>query len=120
MSSFELMELFGVSIDDDPETETRTISVDFAPEDGAVASAMRNGERPESKQMIAQCANTLAVLRVAQAPGADGDEYGERLFLPVWRQRELDAEHAERERMRRNQSDDDGGLYSLWQVREEG
>lgn len=121
MSSFTLLELFGVTVTDDPEAQTRTIRVDFAPEDGALAAAMREGERPEWKQALAQSANVLAVLRCAHAPDADGEEYGERLFLPIERLRELEAEHLAREAERhRNQSDDDdpGGLYSLWQQQE--
>lgn len=120
MSSYELMELFGISIDDDAATRTRTIRVDFAPERGALAAAMRGGERCERDQMLAQAANGIAVLRVAMAPDADASEYGERLFLPISRQREFEAEQQELEDERRKQSDnpEPGGLYSLWHQRE--
>lgn len=144
MSSYELLELFGVDVID-PETRTvwacvyspdagmrilqqiavevdenpvRTIQVDFAPEDGVLASALRDGERPEWKQMLAQSANESAVLRAAQVQGADGDEYGSRLFLPVWRERELIAEDVivQTERARPAEP---GGMESMWQLREE-
>jgi hypothetical protein len=117
MSSYELLELFGASIIDDPKRKVRTIRIDFAPEDGALASALRGGERPEWKQMLAQSANELAVLRVAQAPDADATEYDERLFLSVARQRELDEEQLAREGEQRDGTDNSepSGLYSLWQ-----
>lgn len=83
MSSFKLLELFGVAIVDDPDEETRTIAVDFAPEDGAVAAALRDGERPEWKQALAQVANISAMFRSAKMPNADTDVYGERMFLPA-------------------------------------
>jgi hypothetical protein len=121
MSSFELLELFGASVVDDPEKKTRTIRVDFAPENGAVADALRGGERPEWKRMLAQSANIAAFFRASKMPDADTDEYGEQLFLPVRRQRELEAERMELEdERRRTQSDDPepGGLYAQWHVKE--
>lgn len=83
MSSFKLLELFGVTIVDDPEAEIRTIEVDFAPEDGAVAALLRDGERPEWKQALAQVANISAMFRSAKMPNADTDVYGERMFFPA-------------------------------------
>lgn len=113
LSSFELLELFGVSlVEEDEENQIRTICADFAPEEGALAAAMRDGDRPEWKQAVVQSANELSVLRVAQVPGADGDEYGARLFMPI--------EH-EAEQSHRGVIDGSGSaLYSMWQVREEG
>jgi hypothetical protein len=87
MSSFKLLELFGVTITDDPEAEIRTIVVDFAPEDGAVSAALRDGERPEWKQALAQVANISALFRSYKFPKADTEQYGERLFIPVAEQR---------------------------------
>lgn len=114
LSSFELLELLGASVEDDEENKIRTIRADFAPEDGALAAVMRGGDRPEWKQMLAQSANELSVLRVAQVPGADGDEYGARLFMPIEREPEPEPE------LRRDESDNtSSGLYALWQVREE-
>lgn len=120
MSSYELMELFGISIDDDAATRTRTIRVDFAPDRGALASAMRGGERPERDQMLAQAANGVAILRVAMAPDADAAEYGERLFLPISRQREFEAEQLALESERRKQSENPApsGLFAQWHVQE--
>lgn len=89
MSSYELMELFGVTITDDPEAETRTIDVEFAPEDGAVAASMRDGERPEWKQAVAQTANISALFRSVKMPKADTDAYGERMFLPACKVRQF-------------------------------
>lgn len=147
MSSYELLELFGAGVDesvtvadaqfdaDTPivtsaglstveilaEEKSRTIHVDFPPEDGAVATALRCDERPEWKQMLAQSANSLAILRVVQAPDADTEAYGERLFLPVERQRELaDEQQAMRDEHQRllEVRPDEGGLGSLWQQKE--
>jgi hypothetical protein len=122
MSSYELIELFGASVTDDPETETRTIRIDFAPEDGAVADALRGGERPEWKQAVVQTASISALFRSAKFPDADTSEYGEQLFLSIDRIREIEAEqHAREVERRRNQQSDipePGGLYSLWQAEE--
>lgn len=89
LSSFDLLELFGVSIEDDPENEERTITIEWPPDDGAVAMAIRDGERAEWKQMLAQIANISALFRSAKFPKADTDEYGERLFFPASRIREF-------------------------------
>lgn len=89
MSSFKLLELFGVTITDDPEEEIRTIAVDFAPEDGAVAAKLRDGERPEWKQALAQVANISAIFRGGKFPNADTDAYGERWFLPASKVRQF-------------------------------
>lgn len=120
MSSFELLELFGVDILDDPDTKTRTIRVDFPPEDGALAEALRGGERPEWKQAIAQAANELAVIRVVQAPDAQADEYGSRLFLPPHRQRELmeEDERLRAEQIRLTAGGFDDGMASMWTQKE--
>ncbi len=121
MSSYELLELFGVSIIDDPEAKVRTIRVDFAPEDGALAAALRGGELPEWQQMVRQAANTLAVLRAAQVPGAAADEYGERLFFPLAKLAEIDAEEerrrAEEQRMRESGADD--SMSAMWTLTED-
>lgn len=118
MSSYELLELFGAAIVDDPAAKTRTIRFDFPPEDGAVAGELRGGERPEWKRMLAQIANETAVLRAAQVQGADADEYGSQLFLPMWREREFAADGErltkERERLRSEGPDDDWGMASMW------
>jgi hypothetical protein len=99
------------------EKPERTIRVEFAPEDGVLAAALRGDERPEWKQMLAQTANSLAMLRVAYVPDADADEYGERLFLPVERQRELADDEAAlqvEQQLIRDEGPDSGGLGSLW------
>lgn len=144
MSSYELLELFGAGVDEsvtlcgsqfDADTpivtsagmatvailtdeRTRTIRVDFPPEEGAVAMALRGDERPEWKQMLAQTANSLAILRVVQAPEADTDSYGERLFLPVERQRELADEHEAMHNQQQQLRGSDDGLGSLWRQKE--
>lgn len=83
LSSFDLLEMFGVTIIDDPDTETRTVEIEFAPEDGAVADLVRDGERPEWKRMLAQVANISAIFRAAKFPNADSEHYGEQVFYPV-------------------------------------
>ena len=114
LSSFELLELFGASVIDDEKSDTRTIRVDFTPEDGALAQAMLGDNRPEWKQAICQIANETAVMRVMQAPDASADEYGSRLFLPIAKQRELVKEAARR--VERQSAP--GGLASLWKAKE--
>lgn len=63
MSSFELMELFGVVIEDDPEREERTIRVEYAPENGAVDKALRDNGYSLLEQMVAQTHNELVRFR---------------------------------------------------------
>lgn len=122
MSSFELLELFGVSIIDDSDTKTVTIRVDFAPDDGALASALRGGDRPEWQQMAAQSANELAVLRAAYVPDAQSSEYGSRLFFPIPKMREFAAENdrmlAEQQRLRDEGLDDVAGMAAMWTAKE--
>lgn len=118
MSSYELMELFGAVIRDDAEAKVRTIRLDFAPEDGAVADTLRDGDRPEWKQMLAQVANETAVLRAGQLPAADAEEYGSQLFLPMDRIREIVDEQDELARAA-DQPDPSDGLFLLWHQSEE-
>lgn len=121
MSSRELLELFGVTVDDDPKAKVRTITIDWPPEDGAVALAMRGGERPEWQQMTAQIANESSVLRATYAQGATAEDYAARLWLSRAMERahadELDRIRAEVEQMH----DDDGGndsMSSMWHQKE--
>lgn len=65
LSSFELLELFGVRFEDDPETRTRSIFVDFAPEQGAVAVALRDGGWTEDQLVAAETFNEIARLRAS-------------------------------------------------------
>ena len=98
-----------------PEEKVRTIRVDFAPEDGALAAPARRG----ASRVAADGASVgqhLAVLRAAQVPGAHADEYGERLFFPCWPLVEIDEEEqrrqAEEKRMRESGADD--SMASMW------
>lgn len=72
MSSFELLELFGVRFEDDAENRVRTIYADHAPELGAVARAMRNGHWSEMELIIAETFNELARLRSSYHAGVGG------------------------------------------------
>lgn len=111
MSSRELLELFGASIIAAPDDEESAfIKVEWAPENGAVAAMLRDGERCEWQQMLAQSANELAVLRAVQAPDAQSDEYDSRLFLSPARQREI----ADKYRRRTSFKSEPGSLYSTW------
>jgi hypothetical protein len=116
MSSYELLELFGITITDDADEQVRTIAVNFAPEDGALATALRGGEIPEWQQMLRQSTNTLAVLRAAQVPGAQADEYGERLFFPLAQIAEINAEEQRRraEETRMRESGVDVAMSAMW------
>lgn len=111
MSSHELLELFGARIVDDPEARTRNVYIDFPPEGGAVAKAMRGGERPELEQMVAQIANESGVLRAAFVPNAETDRYESRLFLSAARQREFEQEQRARCTPKVIEP---GSLYSTW------
>src|SRR5512139_1333868 len=77
MSSYELLEL-----------------LEYPPEDGALARAIRDGERSEWQQMLAQVANEVAVLRAGQVQSVDGDEYGSMLWFSAAKLREM-ADRAE-------------------------
>ncbi|MEE3066565.1 MAG: hypothetical protein VYA67_21930 [Actinomycetota bacterium] len=121
MSSFELLELFGVRIIDDADEKVRNIHVDFPPEDGAVALAIRDGEGPEWQQAVRQTASDLTVMRATYAPGAAADEYGARLFFPIDRLREFEAEQ-KRIRAEVNKIRDEGpdeSMSAMWQLKEE-
>lgn len=117
MSSYELLELFGAVITEDSDRQERTIEVEFAPENGALARALRGGERSERDQAIVQTANEVAVIRAAKVPGAHADEYESRLFLPMARLREI----ADEQRLRAEDihTDEPGGLFSTWQQKED-
>ena len=121
MSSHELLELFGARVVEDAETRTRTVFVDFPPENGAVAKVLRGGERSELEQMVAQTANELAVLRAAYVPNAQADQYDSRFFLTAARRREYHAEReqlrAEREQARDGDFDDDS-MAAMWHQKE--
>ncbi|TDK85487.1 hypothetical protein EUA02_29975 [Mycobacterium paragordonae] len=120
MSSYKLLELFGARIVDNPAKKVRTIHMDFAPEDGAVAKAMRDGEGSEMEQAVRQIANEAAVIRAAYVPNADASQYGSGFFLPPAIARRNRAEHervqAEREAI---QDDEPGGMSAMWTQREE-
>lgn len=111
MSSHEMLELFGARVVDDAEARTRTIHIDFPPENGAVAKAMRCGERPELEQMVAQIANESGVLRAAFVPNAETDRYESRLFLSAAKQQEYEDEQR---RARVTKVIEPGSLYSTW------
>lgn len=65
MSSYELLELFGVSFVDDEETRIRSIRVDFAPDDSALARSMRGGAWSEAELIRAETFNEIARLRAS-------------------------------------------------------
>lgn len=122
MSSYKLLELFGAQVIEDPKTMTRTIRVDFAPEDGALARAMRGGEGSELVQATKQVANEAAVIRAAFVPNADASQYGSRFFLPfaLRQEYEADREHFRAEQRRiDSELPEDGGMAAMWHQREE-
>lgn len=65
MSSYELLEL-----------------CEFMDADGAYKTAQRQGEPSERGAAVFATANEVAVLRAGMVPGADGDIYGARFFIP--------------------------------------
>lgn len=120
MSSYKLLEMFGARIVDDPAAKARIIHMDFAPEDGAVAKAMRDGEGTELVQATRQIANETAVLRAAYVPNADASQYGSGFFLPlaIARQNRAERERVQAERERIH-DDEPGGMAAMWTQREE-
>jgi hypothetical protein len=65
MSSYELLEL-----------------CEFMDADGAYKTAARQGEPSLRMEAVFATANEVAVLRAGMVPGADGDIYGARFFIP--------------------------------------
>lgn len=72
MKSYELLEL-----------------LEHVDNDGAFKTALRDGEPSQHRKAILQTANELAVLRAAQVPGLDGDQWGSQLFFTPAKSREL-------------------------------
>lgn len=120
MSSYKLLELFGARVVDNPAKKVRTIHMDFAPDNGAVAKAMRDGEGSELEQAVRQIANEAAVLRAAYVPNADASQYGSGFFLPpaIARQNRAERERVQAER-EAIQDDEPGGMSAMWTQREE-
>lgn len=56
--------------------------IEFLPDEGALAQALRDGDMPPWQQMIRQIANETAVLRAGQVQGVNGEDYGTRLWVP--------------------------------------
>jgi hypothetical protein len=56
---------------------------EFMDADGAYKTAERDGEWSERATAVFNTASDVAVLRAGQVPGADGDQYGSRLFIPA-------------------------------------
>lgn len=114
MSSYKLLEMFGARI------VNNTVYMDFAPEDGAVAKAMRDGEGSELVQATRQIANEAAVLRAAYVPNADASQYGSGFFLPpaIARQNRTERERVQAERTA-IQDDEPGGMSAMWTQRTE-
>jgi hypothetical protein len=55
---------------------------EFMDADGAYKTAQRQGEPSERAAAVFATANETAVLRAGMVPGADGDIYGARFFIP--------------------------------------
>ena len=64
LSSYELLELFGVTVVDDPEQMVRTLRIDFPPKDGAVDTALREGGFNRQESIAAATFNELALNRL--------------------------------------------------------
>lgn len=96
MSSYELLELFGYRAVPDPDdVEKRLIEVDFAPEDGAVAKARRDGDWPEWVKILAELHKEDALYHAAKYRQSD-KSYKATVFLsPVERRERAERELAE-------------------------
>ena len=113
MSSFELLELFGVSFEDDPKARTRSFRVDFAPEDGALAKAMRGGRRSRAEIVRDETFNEVARLRASYhaVNGGSGHSYEPFAFEdPV----DVTAKAVEAEVNAQLQSDVEAELFGSW------
>lgn len=62
---------------------------EFMDADGAYKTAQRQGEPSERGAAVFATANEVAVLRAGMVPGADGDIYGARFFIPPHLLREM-------------------------------
>jgi len=91
LSSFELIELFGVRIIDDHETQTRTITAEYAPEDGAVDRVIREGGFNRVETLLAELFNETARSRASLHVAFGGNAYEppEIVDPRVEREREL-------------------------------
>lgn len=81
MSSFELLELFGASVVEDPEEKVRTIVVEFAPEDGALARSLRENGYTRLENMVAEGHNEIARLRASYHAMQGGKKAAYEPFL---------------------------------------
>ncbi len=79
MSSYEMLEL-----------------LEFADDDGAFKTALREGEPSRQRQAVLQIANEIAVLRAGMVPDVESELYGSRLFIPDKLLREQAGVDAER------------------------
>ena len=104
LSSFKLLEWFGATINDDPDKHVRTIVVEFAPENGALAKAMRDGGFTRIEEMLSETHNEIARLRTSFHVVNGGDKYEPPEFvdprvekLRAQAKQELDEFHQEAE-----------------------
>ena len=71
-------------------------------DDGALKTALREGEPSQRRKAVLQIANELAVLRSIQAPDLDGRQWGSQFYLTPAKLREL-AETADEGAAARNE-----------------
>jgi hypothetical protein len=74
MCSYELLEL-----------------CEYMDDDGRLKTAQRQGNASEHRQAIFQTANETAVLRAGMVPNTNSEDWGARLFIPAYKQREMEA-----------------------------
>lgn len=75
LSSYKLLEWFGATITDDEDNKVRTIVVEFAPENGALAKALRDGGFSRFEEMVAETHNEIARLRTSFHVVNGGESY---------------------------------------------
>lgn len=101
LSSYELLELFGVVIEEDRDARTRTIRVEFAPADGALDRALREGGFTRTEQLIAANYNALEHIRLWIHVGNGGKPFEPQLIRDPRDERERLREQERQQAHRR-------------------
>lgn len=112
MSSYELLELFGVEyVDVVEDGDTRTlIELEYAPEDGAVARAMRGGDWPEWVQILAEIHKEEAVYHAAKYSTPKKKHQATVFLSPVERRKRQEEAVADAQERQESESDFDAQM----------
>ncbi|GJJ22280.1 hypothetical protein MTY414_59530 [Mycolicibacterium mageritense] len=112
LSSYELLELFGVAyVDVVEDGETRKlIELEHAPEDGAVAKAIRGGDWPEWVQILAELHKEESVYHAAKYSTPRKKHQATVFLSPVERRKRQEQAVADAQERQDSQSDFDAQM----------